>query len=396
MEKWGQEISVSFRIKGLNLPITEEDVKCQMKIKDIYKSNPGTQGAKGSVFGRLGPMKEGSTKRKLERVVDPTSVEVKQLTEEEEIEEIVEVMGDDMDIEEPEGAVALWPGQGANRAMEVQTEQEVRTAEPTKAIPAKWKPITAPSQDEGAAGDNKTTDEDKRGDITAKGARPKTQRTASNAALMLVKKIQERRQVPQQLAIMPGPAGPEDNREEVRPQPQRSLTSIRNWQEDRFMHGPKDFRVKCFANGCDHVLYRSQMRGHCLKFHLPEYFCGEKENEQMYEVERKIELRKIAVCKIMSTYGCRGYREIELAAKIIVMQAIPEATVSEQDRLEINRFLGTSGTDPLPAKAKILDNIPNGLLCWQAAVALINALTPQMKRQILPVVRTLGEENRLR
>ena len=182
MEHWGQEITVTFRVKGLNMPLSQDQMTCQMKIKDVYKSQPEAQGAKGPVFSRLGPPKEGSTKRKRERVVDPLKIEIKEVKEEDNVEEIIEMVEEqieeEMEAEPAEGAVALWPYQEVNRTQPEINQDETNRANstgPSAAIPLKWEPIRAPEQD---------NNDDITSDYIAKGARPKQTKSNAEKALM--------------------------------------------------------------------------------------------------------------------------------------------------------------------------------------------------------------------
>ena len=388
MEHWGQEVTVTFRVKGLKLPLTEENVKCQMKVKDVFKVTQKAPTGLGPVMSRLGPP---PSIIEVEGIVDPVKIEVKEEPEME-VEEVVEVVGEDIDTdqEELEGAVGLGPHQEAKWA---------NTPEPTKQ--GKWPKITAPDQYAKRVRTVETMQEVEETESTsadpnANGARPKD--SWNKSAQKVIKLIRDGGLTPvqrHQLAITAGPSNttPRQVNPVVTP---RQLTSIKNWTEDSFQHGPKDYRTKCFSSGCSHNLYRSQMRGHCLRYHLPDYYCKELENQEVYELQKKIELRRIATCKMLRAMGYSSQQEMEIAAKVIIMQTNPEATIAGGDVAEINAYLAATGASPLRLKATILEAGLNGMLCWQAAIHLINALTQKMRSAVLPEIRALGAEDRLR
>ena len=397
-EEW-QEITFKFRVKGLKLPQSDEAIGCQMRVRNVPDSPREVMGAEGP--SKRKALAEGNNPRASPRGTPEITFE-----EEETVEEYDAALED----EELEGLIIEVTNlptadQGAGAAADAGAEDARVRAQ--GAIPKMPTPGAeqATASIPGAAGAQtqekpKTSVLDRLGPPT--NAAGNTGTTGSKV-LRLMRRAMATENLGThraQLAIEGVPpnetSSPKKEEQEEEEKEEKKEASIKDWKEEPFSHGTKDRVQRCLASHCMHRLHKSQIRGHCLRYHLPDYFCKEEENQGVYKVTEKVELRREAICKIGSFLGATNNQELLVAAKILIRQSMPNATITAGDVAEINLFLKETGGTPIPLQVKILDAGLNGLLCWQVAVVLLNALPREQRRELMPVLINLGEEKRLK
>ena len=383
-----QEITFTFRVRGLNLQVSdEEDVPCKMRVCNVPNS------PRQRIEVQLGPSKrqaiDGGNIPMKSRARTPESCYEEQETVED--EEFLEDGVENLVIQ-----VTNPTASGTDTTAEhaTQTGEEAEDVTPQGATAKEDAEERKRQEASGAVPKTRQSNPPIMARLGPPVEETETAEGSSAKLRKLCERIASSSKAPKkaQLAIEAPPRDEGNNPTPV----QQTKVSIKDWVEQTVAQSEKDRKVKCLAKHCLHWMLKSQTRGHCLRYHLPDYFCREEEDEGRYNTVEKIGLRREALCKIMSALGAKNHQELLVAARILLRQTIPNATMALGDTKEINLFLKDNNSDPLKEKIKLVDAGLEGLMCWQVAITLINALTNEQKRQIMPTLMELGKEKRLR